>query len=125
MGVLQTTEGKVTNGEYIDVVLGAYFLKFRIEEEAMYLAINTKKIPYSNTGIGMLIGIVDSVFKQGVRQGIILEDNDGNGVYEINALTREEVSKNDVANRVYNGLEATATLAGAIHSGTFDIVLVY
>lgn len=125
MGVLQTTEGKTTSGEYIDVVLGAYFLKFRIEEGVMYLAINSKKIPYDNRGIGMLISVVDTVFKQGVRQGIILRDDDGNGVYEINALTREEVMKNDIANRVYNGLEATAKLAGAIHEGTFSVILTY
>lgn len=125
MGVLQTTEGITTSGEYIDVVLGSYFLKFRIEEGMMYLAINSKKIPYDNIGIGSIVSVIDKVFKQGVRQGIILKDNDGNGVYDITALTREEVSTNDVASRVYDGAKGEAKLAGAIHEGNFGIVLSY
>lgn len=125
MGVLQTTEGKTTSGEYIDVVLGAYFLKFKIEEGMMYLAINSKKIPYDNRGIGAIVSVIDKVFKQGVRQNIILQDDDGNGVYEITALTRGEVPTNDVANRNYNGAQGEAKLAGAIHEGNFNIVLSY
>ena len=69
--------------------------------------------------------MIDKVFKQGVRQGIILKDDDGNGVYNITALTREEVSPNDVANRVYDGAKGEAKLAGAIHEGNFSIVLSY
>lgn len=125
MGILQTTEGKTTSGEYIDIVMGADFLKVRMEEEAAYLAVNTLKIPYDNQGISMLMSCVDRVLKQGVAQGIILQDDDGNGVYEITVVKREEVSKNDVANRVYNGVRWTAKLAGAIHSGTISGILEY
>lgn len=125
MGVLQTTEGTTTSGEYIDVVMGADFLKVRMEEEAAYLAVNTLKIPYDNQGISMLMSCVDSVLKRGVDQGIILRDDDGNGVYEITVVKREDVSKNDVANRVYNGVRWTAKLAGAIHTGIISGILEY
>lgn len=125
MGVLQTTEGKATSGEYIDIVMGADFLKVRMEEEAAYLAINTLKIPYDNQGISMLMSCADSVLKQGVAQGIILQDEDGNGVYEITVVKREDTSKNDIANRVYNGVRWTAKLAGAIHTGTISGILEY
>lgn len=125
MGVLQTTEGKATSGEYIDVVMGGDFLKVRMEEEAAYLAVNTLKIPYDNQGISMLMSVVDSVLKQGVAQGIILQDDDGNGVYEITVVKREDASKNDIANRVYNGVRWTAKLAGAIHTGTISGILEY
>lgn len=125
MGVLQTTEGKTTSGEYIDIVMGADFIKVRMEEEAAYLAINTLKIPYDNQGISMLMSCADSVLKQGVAQGIILQDKDGNGVYEITVVKREDVSKNDVANRVYDGVRWTAKLAGAIHSGVIAGILEY
>ena len=125
MGVLQTTEGTTTSGEYIDIVMGADFLKVRMEEEAAYLAINTLKIPYDNQGISMLMSCADSVLKQGVAQGIILQDEDGNGVYEITVVKREDTSKNDIANRVYNGVRWTAKLAGAIHTGTISGILEY
>lgn len=125
MGVLQTTEGKTTSGEYIDVVMCGDFLKVRMEEEAAYLAVNTLKIPYDNQGISMLMSVVDSVLKQGVDQGIILQDDDGNGVYDITVIKREDVSQNDIASRTYNGVRWTAKLAGAIHSGIITGVLEY
>ena len=125
MGVLQTTEGMTTSGEYIDVVMGGDFLKVRMEEEAAYLAVNTLKIPYDNQGISMLMSCVDRVLKQGVTKGIILQDENGNGVYEITVVKREDTSKNDIANRVYNGVRWTAKLAGAIHSGTISGILEY
>lgn len=126
MGVLQTTEGITTSGEYIDVVMGAHYLRARMEEECMYLAIINKKIPYDNTGIAMLAGVAKDVLTRGAQMGIILRDEETNkGVFTIDILKREDVSKNDIANRVYNGIKWTATLAGAIHSGTMTGYLVY
>ena len=123
MGVLQTTEGYVTSGSYIDLTMGSYFVKFRIEEEAMLMAVNNDKIPYSNTGIGMLVGVVDTVLKRATLQGIVLEE-EGKGVYEIAYIPREDMPKNKIANREYDGVRASATIAGAIHNGTINIDLV-
>lgn len=123
MGVLQTTEGYVTSGSYIDLTMGSYFVKFRIEEEAMLMAVNNDKIPYSNTGIGMLVGVVDTVLKRATNQGIVLEE-EGKGVYEISYIPREDMPKNKIANREYDGVRATATITGAIHNGTINIDLV-
>ena len=125
MGVLQTTEGKTTSGEYIDIVMGADFLEVRMEEEAASLAVNTLKIGYDNQGISQLMSCVDKVLKQGVTQGIVLRDDDDNGMYEITAVKREATSSNDIANRVYNGVHWTAKLAGAIHQGQISGVLEY
>lgn len=123
MGVLQTTEGLTTDGSYIDLTIGSFFIKFRIEEEVMLMAVNNEKIPYSNTGIAMLVGVVDSVLKRATNQGIVLEE-DGKGVYEISYIPREDMPKNKIANREYDGIKATATIAGAIHTGTITIDLV-
>lgn len=124
MGVLQTTEGKTTSGEYIDVVMGSYWIQFKMEEDAAYLSLNTPKIPYSNTGIGMLISVVENVLKRSTLQGIVLEE-DGKGVYEITYVLREDIPKNDIAQRVYNEIKWTATLSGAIHSGNIKGTLKY
>ncbi len=117
------SEGKMTDGSYIDIVLGSYFIKFRLEEALFLLAMNNGKIPYSDQGIGMLVGEVETVLKIATRQGIILE-RDGKGVYQITASRRNEVSKNDVANRKYNGISVKATVAGAIHNAEINIDLV-
>lgn len=117
------SEGKATDGSYIDVTMGSYFIKFRLEEALFLLAMNNGKIPYSDRGIGMLIAEVETVLKQATRQGIILEE-DGKGVYTITALRRNEVLKNEIANRVYNGISVVATIAGAIHSSIVNIDLV-
>jgi len=117
------SEGKMTDGSYIDIVLGSYFIKFRLEEALFLLALNNGKIPYSDQGIAMLMAETETVLKIATRQGIILE-KDGKGVYEITALRRNEVSKNDLTNRRYNGITVKATVAGAIHSAEINIDLV-
>lgn len=124
MGVLQTTEGYTTNGGFIDLMMGAMFIKARIEEETMLMAINNDKIPYTNEGIAMLVGVVQGVLLRATAQGIIL-DNDGVGEYNIDYIAREDMPKNKVANRDYDGITVTATVAGAIHTGviTIDLVL--
>lgn len=125
MGVLQTSEGITTTGEYIDVVMGAHFLQVRMEEGAMLAAVNNKKIPYDNSGVAILVGVADAVLKQGVTQGIVLKDSDGKGIYEITYVKREDVSDADVAVRAYNGVKWSAKLAGAIHTGTISGILTY
>ena len=117
MGVLQTTEGIVTTGEYIDIVMAGHWIKVRMEEEATLLAVNSKKIPYDSRGIAQLTSVVEKVIQRAGQNGIVRVDDDGNFVYTITTLSREEVSTNDVANRVYNGISWSIELAGAIHSG--------
>lgn len=117
------SEGKTMDGSYLDIVLGSYFIKFRLEEALFLLAVNNGKIPYSDRGIAMLVAEVEAILKTATRQGIILEE-DGKGVYNITALRRNEMLKNDVANRVYDGITVEAVVAGAIHNATITIDLV-
>lgn len=120
LGVLQTTEGKVLSGEYIDIVLGEYWIRFRMEEELQRLALINDKIPYTNLGIGMIVGAVDRVLTRAVDQGII-ED----GQYKIDYKLREDVASNEVALRKYNYVSWTAMLQGAIHTGQISGVVTY
>ena len=124
MGVLQCTEGITTSSEYIDVAMGAFCVQFKMEEELAYLSVNTPKIAFSNTGIAMLVSVVDKVLKRATIQGIVLEEDDI-GVYTIEYVTREDTSKNDIANRRYDGLKWEAELSGAIHEATIAGILKY
>lgn len=120
LGELQTTEGTVKSGEYIDIVLAEYWIKFRMEEDAMYYALNNKKISYTNQGIAGLVGVVERVLNQAVDKDLIVD-----GQYKIEYKKREDVSPNDVANRTYNDIQWVAQLSGAIHSGIISGVLTY
>lgn len=122
-GINYVSEGKMADGNYIDLVLGSYFIKFKLEEALFMLAINNGKIGYDDKGIGIMTAATETALKTATNQGIILEEN-GQGVYEITALRRNQVSKVDVSNRRYNGLSARATVAGAIHDGEVNINLV-
>ena len=126
MGLLQTTEGKTTSGEYIDVVMGAYWIQFKMEEGLAYLAANTPKIGFDNKGISQMVAVCENVLKRAAfEQDIILVDKDGNAKYQIEYITREMSDPNDVANRNYTGIQWTAKLAGAIHKATVSGILEY
>lgn len=126
MGVLQTTDGKTTSGEYIDVVMGAFWIRFKMEEEFAYLSVNTPKIGFDNRGIGLMVGVCNAVLKKAAfEQDIILIDSDEKAQYNITYVTRENTSKNDIANRYYTGIKWTAKLAGAIHKAVINGTLEY
>ena len=120
LGVLQTTEGKVLSNEYIDVVLGEYWIRFRMEERMQRLALVQDKIPYTNRGIAMLVSVAERVLNEAVDMGIVEE-----GQYRVDFRRREDVDSNEVANRVYNHILWTAMLQGAIHSGQISGILTY
>lgn len=126
MGLLQTTEGKTTSGEYIDVVMGAFWIKFKIEEGLFYLAANTPKIGFDNKGISKMVAVCNNVLKRAAfEQDIILISTDEVPQYKIEYIPREQTDPNDVANRNYTGIKWTAKLAGAIHKATISGILEY
>lgn len=120
LGVLQTTEGKMLSGEYIDIVLGEYWIRFRMEERMQRLALTQDKIPYTNRGIGMLVSVAEQVLNQAVDMEIIEA-----GQYKVDYRKREDVPSNDVALRKYDYIVWTAMLQGAIHSGQISGILTY
>lgn len=126
MGLLQTTEGKTTSGEYIDVVMGAYWIQFKMEEGLAYLAANSEKIGFDNKGISQMVAVCNNVLKRAAfEQDIILTDKDDNAKYEVSFVPREQTDPNDVANRNYTGIKWTAKLAGAIHKAVVSGILEY
>ena len=120
LGVLQTTEGKVLSGEYIDIVLGEYWIRFKMEEALQRLALVNDKIPYTNVGIGMIVGACEAALSRAVDQGIVEKDQ-----YKVDYRLREDVPSNDVALRKYDYVMWTAMLQGAIHTGQISGILTY
>lgn len=118
LGNLETTEGYVTTGEYIDTILGEYWIRFRMEEAAQRVASTNDKISYTNPGIGLLVGAAEEVLAAAVDKDIL---ND----YLVGYKRREEVSSNDVALRQYNHINWVGQMSGAIHKGRITGTLTY
>lgn len=118
MGVIQTTNSKGQSGEYYDVVLGAAWIKSEMESNLRNLAVSVGKIPYSNTGIAMIINVVENALKQAAINGIVAVTDDGNPSYSISYKKREDVTLTDRALRKYADVIWSADLSGAIENGT-------
>lgn len=116
MGVLQSSEGLTTSGEYIDVIRSEHFVKSRMAENIGFLLSNTNKIPFDNRGISLVVAEIEKTLKQAFDQGIIAADEDGNPIYTVSAPDRADVSPNDRANRILPDVHFSFELAGAIHS---------
>lgn len=125
LGILQSSEGLVTSGEYIDVIRSQHFIEARLEEQVSRLFMTSKKVPYDNSGIALVVAECESVMKQATSQGIIALDDDGNGMWTVDAPRREDIPTNDVASRKLDGVVIEATLAGAIHEATIRVTLKY
>lgn len=109
--------GNMASGEKVDIILGEFWIKIRMEEDLAGLKVNTPKIPYTDQGIALLIDVANTRLKMAVRQGIIAIDADGMPEYEVTYLPAAEVPQADRANRKYDYVKWTARLAGAIREG--------
>lgn len=123
LGINYVTNSKTTGGEYLDIVLGSYYIKFRIQEALFRLATNTRKIGYDTPGISSIAAEARAVLNTAADMGIILVE-DESPQYTLVAKSRKEMLPNQVANRDYDGIRVTAQVAGAIESGVINIDLV-
>lgn len=117
-GINQTSEGKTTDGEYIDVIRGQDWVEARLAEGISRLLITSPKVPYDVRGISLVLAEVEAVMQQAVANGIIAVDEDGNGLFVVTAPDIADISANDKANRHLPDVKFEFTLAGAIHSTT-------
>ena len=120
LGVLQRSEGLVLSGEYLDIILSEYWIRFKMEERILRASVVNDKIPYTNTGIGILVGVVRGVLEEAITQGIVVP-----GQIRIDYKKREEVDANEVALRKYDHIVWAVQLQGAIHQGIISGVLTY
>lgn len=123
MGELQTSEGKATDGSYLDIQRSKDWLKARIQENIFFLLHNAEKVPYDEGGIAQIVNKLKSVLKLAVNRGVIAKDIDGNGMWSIDAPVRADIPKNTIANRILPDIKFEATIAGAVHNVKVNGVL--
>lgn len=114
-GVLQTSEGFVTDRTYADIQLAKDWLKARMEERISWVLYVNKKVPYDNAGIALIRDPIRATLQQATALGIVARGDDGSGLFTVHAPRREDVDPADRANRILPDVYWDAVLAGAIH----------
>jgi len=115
MGQLQTSEGLTTAGEFADVIRGQHYVEARLHERIQRLFFQQDKIPFTNQGISQVVSEVEAVMQEATSMGIIATDEDGNGLFEVDAPTRAEVSEDKRKERTLPDVKFEFELAGAVH----------
>lgn len=115
-GQVVTSEGKVGEGEYVDVVDGKDYIINNMEYDMQAYAMSVDKIPFDNNGIAVLESICLNVLNDGVQQGIIATTDAGVPDYNVNFAPRSATTEEERETRTYTRGEFDFRLAGAIHN---------
>lgn len=121
-GNLMYAEGRMADGTWIDNVHGLLWLKDRIQKGVFNLLnSSTTKIPYTDTGVNMVVQKVTTALEQGVANGLIAAGFTPEGEflpngYRVIAASSTQVSAEDKSNRLYRGISFVAVGAGALHN---------
>jgi hypothetical protein len=108
-----TNGGQVAGGEWIDVVRGLDWLRSELQIAQFALALNRAKIPFTDVGIAMVVGVIKSVFKRAEKVGLFAPNST-----DVSAPAAADVSTADKAARHLPDVVGSGVLAGAIHSTT-------
>ena len=106
-----TKGGKTTDGSYIDITHGKYWLKNKLRAELSLLLMNRDKVPFTTEGKALILSAIEPVITAGDRQGIIIREET-----TIRIPDPLELLTNDRANRKWNGIEIETRIQGAVES---------
>jgi hypothetical protein len=106
-----TVGGKMIGGEFIDIMVFVDWLEARMTERLWFRMANSKKIPYTAAGATIIESEIRAQLNDGIRVGG-LADNPSPVVRVPDVLS---VAPNLRAQRIFEGIEFEARLAGAIH----------
>lgn len=122
-GLPETSEGFTMSGEFIDILHGKIWTTARISNDLVDLLHKMSKIPYDNSGIGMVKSSVEASLLAARDQGIIANTNTGKGDYTVTATDRDAQSKDDLSKRHYAGITFSYRPTSAIHTITINGVV--
>lgn len=113
-----TKGGKTTDGSYIDITQGKYWLKNKLTSELALLLMNRDKLPFTLEGKTLIIDAIEKVITAGDRQGIIVRDE--TTIFVPDPL---ELLTNERANRHWDGIKIETRLQGAVESISCTFIL--
>ena len=114
-GVSITQEGKVASGEYIDIIIGTDWIEARLREAVYSALVNNRKIPYDDTGIAMIEGLVKGVLNEAASKGILQADS-----IAVTVPKYADIPQADKLARKLPDVKFSALYQGAIHSVTIN-----
>lgn len=123
MGEDYLSEGKLSDGSFIDTQVAKDWVAARYREGIFRLLKANEKIAFDDSGIAQIVSVIKSINQEAARMGIAAQDADGNYLMSVEYPRRVDVPDNDKANRVLSGLKTTITFAGAIHNAQVDFYL--
>jgi hypothetical protein len=107
-----TLDGKVSSGEYIDIIHGIDWLHVRIQERIFRLLMINGKIPYTLKGIDLVRSELLAQLKEGVMRGLLAEEPGPTvGIPDLETIPKEYKEK-----RILPDVKFSARLSGAIHA---------
>ncbi len=116
-----TRPGVSAAGEFLDIAFGRDWLKARLQEAVFGVITGVRKVPYTDTGVDMVVAAVKGVLQNGVDSGFLAADP----APIVTAPKVKDIDDADKANRILPDVNFSATLAGAIHaaeiSGTISV----
>ena len=113
-GVTTTFHGRAHGGEYIDITRGLDWLEARLKEAVLFVSLNNRKIPYTDSGVQIIVSAIKGVLFTAVAAGVLRP-----GTVEVTFLKVADIPAADRAARLLTGIEFSAEVAGAIQKTTF------
>lgn len=116
-----TIGGTTLVGEWIDVIRFRDWIKSELQIRLFNALKVNRKVPFTDSGIGLIEGVMESVLKQGQDIGGIAPteyDSDDNPVYGYTVIVPKSANLTDAEkkSRKLTGCKWSARLAGAIHA---------
>lgn len=107
-----TNPGKSAAGEYLDIAFGRDWLEARMQERVFGTLRSVRKVPYTDTGVDMVVASVKAQLEDGVDATYLAADP----APTVQAPRVADVSPTNRANRLLPDVTFDAHLAGAIQA---------
>jgi hypothetical protein len=109
--------GAVPSGDWIDVITGSDWISLNMQNDLLALFLSQPKIPYTDTGIGMIYNIVNKRLQMAVDNGILASPDGGKTpAYTIQVTSADDITPTQKATRAFNAMTFTGLLAGAVNT---------
>ncbi len=116
-----TIGGTMLSGEWIDVIRFRDWLKAEMQIRVFNVMKVNRKVPFTDSGIGLIEGAIESVLKEGQDIGGIAQteyntDDEKIPGYQVTVPRASDLTEAQRKSRKLTGCRYTARLAGAIHA---------
>lgn len=125
-----TLDGKVTYGEWIDIIRFRDWLQNDMQKAIFSLLLKNPKVPYTDKGIALVKSEMIASLKRGQQNGGVADteyDDDGNEIpgFVVNVPRAANITDSQKKSRKLTDCKFRARLAGAIHAVDINGTLAY